>query len=245
MKVAIVGGTRGMGAALALRMAARGDTLFLLGRDAGAMARMARNLEERGARGRVGFAPCDLLEPETFEPALDAADAALDGFETLVIAAGLFAPQEELEADRDLAVRLLIANFAHTVVLCEDARKRLLARGGGTLCVFGSVAGDRGRTPVAIYGSTKAGLAHYLESLDHRYRRAGLITVCVKPGFVKTDMTAGLEPPPFASEPDVVAQRVLTAIDRGTPVVYTPGIWWWVMAVIRTLPRFVMRRVRF
>ena len=58
-------------------------------------------------------------------------------------------------------------------------------------------------------------------------------------------MTQGLKPPPFAGEPEVVATEVLRAIDRGTPVVYTPAMWRWVMLVVRNLPRFVMRRVGF
>ncbi|HEY2941192.1 MAG TPA: short-chain dehydrogenase, partial [Vicinamibacteria bacterium] len=70
-------------------------------------------------------------------------------------------------------------------------------------------------------------------------------TVCVKPGFVRTSMTDGLRPPPFAGDPDDVARVVLRAIDRGQPVVYAPPIWRWVMLVIRLLPRFVMRRIRF
>jgi len=98
---------------------------------------------------------------------------------------------------------------------------------------------------VIIYGASKAGLSAYLEGLDHRYRAEGLVTVCVKPGFVKTGMTEGLEPPPFAGEPDQVARDVLRAIDRGRPVVYSPWIWGWVMWVIKGLPRFVMRRIGF
>jgi len=58
-------------------------------------------------------------------------------------------------------------------------------------------------------------------------------------------MTDGLPVPPFAGEPEGVARRVLAAIDAGRPVVYAPGAWAWVMFVIRRLPRFVMRRVRF
>jgi short-subunit dehydrogenase len=125
------------------------------------------------------------------------------------------------------------------------ARRRLLAAGGGTLCVFSSVAGDRGRKPVVLYGAAKAGLSRYLEGLDHRHRASGLRVVCVKPGFVRTGMTAGLPEPPFAGEPEEVARRVERALDRGTPVVYVPGIWRWVMLVVRMLPRFVMRRVGF
>jgi len=58
-------------------------------------------------------------------------------------------------------------------------------------------------------------------------------------------MTAGLPAPPFAGDPDPVARRVLRALDRGTPVVYAPAPWRLVMAVIKRLPRFVMRRVGF
>ena len=111
--------------------------------------------------------------------------------------------------------------------------------------MFSSVAGERGRKPVAIYGAAKAGLTRYLEALDHKFRGHGLRTVCVKPGFVKTSMTDGLPAPPFAGEPEAVARHVLRAIDRGQPVVYAPGIWRWIMLVIRSLPRFVMRKVEF
>jgi short-subunit dehydrogenase len=169
----------------------------------------------------------------------------LGGLDAVVVTAGLFYPQDELEADVERALRLLDVDFSRTVAFCEEARKRLLARGGGTLCVFSSVAGERGRKPVAIYGAAKAGLSRYLEALDHKFRADGLITVCVKPGFVKTSMTAGLDPPPFAGEPDAVARRVLKAIDHGWPEVYAPAIWRWIMLVIRLLPRFVMRRIGF
>jgi decaprenylphospho-beta-D-erythro-pentofuranosid-2-ulose 2-reductase len=245
MKVAVLGGTRGMGRALARRMAARGDAVFLLGRDERDLERSARDLEVRAGAGRVATALCDLERPETFAPALDAAEAALGGLDAVVVTAGLFATQDRLEADPELARRLLLVNFTNTVAFCEAARVRLLARGGGTLCAFSSVAGERGRKPVILYGAAKAGLTRYLEGLDHKFRAAGLRVVCVKPGFVKTSMTEGLTPPPFAGEPEAVAATVLRAIDRGTPVVYAPAIWGLVMLVIRNLPRAVMRRLSF
>ena len=244
MKVAFLGATKGMGRALARLMSQRGDHLFLLGRDVADLERSARDLEARG-RAPVASAACDLEKPESFAPALEAAERALGGLDAVVVTAGLFATQDELEADPALTHRLLLVDFTNTVAFCEEARRRLLARGGGTLCVFSSVAGERGRRPVVLYGAAKAGLTHYLEGLDHRFRGAGLRTVCVKPGFVRTSMTEGLPAPPFAGEPEDVARRVLVAIDAGQPVVYAPGAWAWVMFVIRLLPRFVMRRVRF
>lgn len=245
MKVAFLGATKGMGRALSRLMAERGDALFLLGRDLEDLRRSAGDLQARRDETEVAVAACDLSKPETFVPALDAADEALGGFDTLVITAGAFGTQAQLEDDTERARELATVNFANTLALCEHARKRMLSRGGGTLCVFSSVAGERGRKPVVIYGASKAGLSAYLEGLDHKFRSEGLRTVCVKPGFVKTGMTAGLSPPPFAGEPEGVARRVLSAIDRGKPVVYAPAMWALIMMVIRSLPRFVMRKIGF
>ena len=235
-----------MGRAVARLMAARGETLFLMGRNAEELSRSASDLKERHPRrSDVSFALCDLERPETFPSALDAAEAALDTFDTVIVTAAMFATQEALDADVELARRLVTVDYANTLVFCEHARKRLLARGGGRLVVFSSVAGDRGRKPVAIYGSAKAGLSTYLEALDHKFRASGLSVTCVKPGFVKTGMTAGLKPPPFAGDPEHVAREVVRAFERRKPVVYVPRVWALVMTVIRWLPRFVMRKIAF
>jgi decaprenylphospho-beta-D-erythro-pentofuranosid-2-ulose 2-reductase len=247
-RVAFLGATSGMGRALARMMAARGDRVFVLGVGQEDLAKSAGDLEVRAGspKASVGFALCDLERPATFAPALDAAEAALGGLDVVVVTAGIFATQDRMEEDAKLTERLLTIDFTNTVLFCEEVRKRLLARGeGGTLCVFSSVAGDRGRKPVALYGAAKAGLTRYLEAIDHRHHADGLQVITVKPGFVKTGMTAGLKPPPFAGEPEQVAAQVLRAIDRGTPEVYAPAPWRPIMSVIRSLPRFVMRRVGF
>lgn len=244
MRGIVFGGTKGMGRALARLMAARGDQLFLLGRDPEDLERSAQDLRIIGAAA-VGSCHCDLLKVETFAPALHRAGMALGGVDVVVVTAGMFATQEELEADAVRRDELLTVDFTNTIHFCEAARAQLLDSGGGTLCVFSSVAGERGRKPVILYGAAKAGLSRYLEGLDHKFRAAGLRTVVVKPGFVRTGMTAGLKAPPFAGEPEAVARHVLQAIDTGQPEVFVPPIWRWVMRVIRLLPRRVMRRMEF
>jgi short-subunit dehydrogenase len=246
MKAVVLGATSGMGREIARRLAERGDSVFLLGRGQENLTRSAADLKARHPhQEETHYALCDLEHPELFTQALDEADATLGGFDTVVVTAGMFATQDALEADVELARRLMTINFAHTVIFCEHARKRLLARGGGRLTVFSSVAGDRGRKPVAIYGASKAGLSAYLEALDHKFHAAGLSVLCVKPGFVKTAMTVGLKPPPFSGEADRVSLQVVRAMDCRKAVVYAPSLWKLVMLVIRHLPRFVMRRIGF
>jgi len=247
MNIVLFGATRGIGRALGRRLAGRGDRLYLLGRDAAELGRSARDFEARAGldEGTVGQSHCDLLEPETFAPALATAAAALGRVDAVVVAAGLFGTQDRMERDRALARRVLEGDFSGTVLFCEEARDRLLVQGGGTLCVVTSVAGDRGRKPVVLYGASKAGLSAYLEGLDHRFHSRGLRVVDVRPGFVRTSMTEGLVEPPFATDPDPVAAQIVRALDRGTPVVYATPVWRWIMLVVRLLPRFVMRRVGF
>src|SRR5438046_719669 len=126
MKAAIVGATKGMGRALARLMVERGDQLVLLGRDETELKRSTADLLARGGAGaRVHHASCDLAKPETFTPALDRADEAMKGLDTVIVTAGLFATQDELEADAKLAQAVLTVDFANTVLFCEEARKRL------------------------------------------------------------------------------------------------------------------------
>lgn len=246
MNVVVLGASKGIGRAVARQLAERGDRLCLLGRDVADLQRSAADLDVRAGARAAGAAvvACDLADPDTFAPALDAAAAALGRVDAVVVTAAEFATQAELEADADRLRRLLTVNFVNTVLFCEQVRTRLLGD-GGTLCVVSSVAGERGRKPVILYGAAKSGLSRYLEGLDHKFRARGLKVVCVKPGFVKTGMTAGLTPPPFAGEASGVARDIVRAIDRGTPVIYTPRIWQFVMLVIRYLPRAVMRRIDF
>jgi decaprenylphospho-beta-D-erythro-pentofuranosid-2-ulose 2-reductase len=246
VKAVIVGASKGIGRAIARALAAEGAELYLLGRNREDLEKSAADLAQRaGGKVPMHVGECDLEQPERFFFALAEAERILGGFDTVVVTAAMFAAQDRLENDPELTHRMLTVNFANTVMFCEHARKRLITHGGGTLCVVSSVAGERGRKPVVLYGASKAGLSAYLEGLDHKFHEVGLRVITVKPGFVKTSMTEGLKPPPFAGEPEQVARDVVRAIHRGTPVVYTPRMWALVMFVIRLLPRFIMRKINF
>ncbi len=244
-RIALLGATAGLGRALARRFAARGDDLVVLGRDPTSLARTAEDLSLRAAGRPVGMARCDLLEAESFAPALERAEELMGGLDLVVVTAGVFATQEELERDAEATEHLLMVDLVRTIRFCEEAKRRLLHRGGGTLCVFSSVAGEQARRSSVLYGAAKAGLTRYLEGLDLRHAGEGLHVVTVKPGFARTSMTEGLSPPPFAAEADEIAEAVMTGLDRGRRVIYAPSIWRWVLAVVRRLPRAVMRRVEF
>lgn len=245
MRIAILGATRGIGRALAREASQAGHALALLGRDDLELERSTQDLRARTAGCTALWAHCDLAATASFPQVLEDVATRLGGLDAVVLTAALFAPQDVLTSDTARLEQLLHANFTGSILFLEAARKKLLALGGGTLCALSSVAGDRARKPIFLYGATKAGLSHYLEGVDHAFHSKGLRVVCVKPGFVRTGMTSGLKPPPFAGEPGPVARDILRALERGTPVLYTPAMWRWVMLIIRNLPRAVMRRLGF
>ena len=248
MRAVVLGATKGMGRALARLMAERGDALFLLGRDGDDLARSAADLQIRGAAGTVGVAHCDLLDAGDLRPGARRRRAARSAGSTPWSSPpGCSPARTQLEQDAELRDRLLTADFTNTIHFCELARERLLAGGGAArLCVFSSVAGDRARKPVLLYGAAKAGLSYYLNGLDHKFAAQGLRTILVKPGFVKTGMMAGL---PVAAvrrrararsrasccAPSTAARRWSTRRRSGA------GSCW----SIRMLPRAVMRRIGF
>ena len=98
-RVVILGATKGMGRALVRKMAERGDRVFLLGRNEEDLRTSSADIEARAAGAAAGFARCDLESPDTFAPALDHAEAALNGLDVFVVTAALFASQDALDAD--------------------------------------------------------------------------------------------------------------------------------------------------
>ena len=249
-KIAFLGATKGMGRSLARSLVEEGCELALLGREledlkASAADLMVRGNSTKAIHNNIPTIHCDLRKSTTFAPSIQEAKNALGGLDGVIITAGAFGTQEELENDPQKTEAMLDTNFTGTILLCEEARKELLRSGGGLLCVLSSVAGDRARGKVVLYGASKAGLSYYLEGLDYRYGKQGLKVLNVKPGFVHTSMTHGLEAPPFAGTPEQVATDIMKAMRKKRNIVYAPFMWRWVMLVIRNLPRFVMRRLSF
>jgi decaprenylphospho-beta-D-erythro-pentofuranosid-2-ulose 2-reductase len=123
--------------------------------------------------------------------------------------------------------------------------RSLREQGHGTLVVLSSVAAERPRASNAIYGAAKAGLDALAQGLGDSVAGSGVRVLVVRPGFVKTRMTAGLKPPPFATTPDAVAAATSRALRRGAHTVWAPGALRYVFAVLRHLPRAVYRRMPF
>ena len=136
-------------------------------------------------------------------------------------------------------------NYIGPALLMGALAGRFEERGSGVLVGVSSVAGDRGRATNYVYGSAKAGFTAFLSGLRNRLARTGVHVITVKPGFVRTRMTEGMDlPARLTATPDEVAAAVVEAIRRRRDVVYVRRVWRLIMLIVRALPEPLFKRLR-
>lgn len=243
MNVLVVGATSAIAEATARLWAARGASFYLAARREALLAAGAEDLRVRGA-AHVAIEPFDALDLDAHRGLVERAAAALDGLDVVLIAHGSLPDQAACEADVALALREIQLNAVATSSLAMHAAAALEARGGGTLAVITSVAGVRGRASNYVYGSAKAQVSALLSGLRQRLAKKGVAVVDVRPGFVDTPMTESFRKGALWAPPARVARDIVAAVDRGTPVAYTPWFWRWIMLVIRHIPQFAFNRIK-
>jgi decaprenylphospho-beta-D-erythro-pentofuranosid-2-ulose 2-reductase len=116
-------------------------------------------------------------------------------------------------------------------------------QGHGTIVLLSSVAGERVRKSNFMYGASKAGADGFAQGLADSLAGSGVSVMVVRPGFVKTKMTEGLDPVPFSTTPEVVAEAIVRGLARGSHTVWVPGLLRGVMSALRHVPRAVFRRL--
>jgi short-subunit dehydrogenase len=241
--VLILGGRSDIGRAIAHAFAAEGHAVQLA-------ARRAEALEpERADLALRRDVPVTLHELDLLDT--DALEAFVAGLEPLpevaVCAVGTMGEQARDLADPHAAARTLRTNFEAPAQAMELLAARMEARGSGCLVGISSVAGDRGRASNYVYGSAKAGFTAYLSGLRNRLAQGGsggsVHVVTVKPGFVATRMTEGMDlPAKLTASPEELGRAVLGAVRRRRGVIYVKPVWWLVMRIIRALPEAVFKK---
>ena len=236
----VLGATSDIGRAIARQLAREGWHLQLMARDAAGLQREADDLAARDPPG---------LQTHPLEALSQAGDDSwLDDLEPLpdlaVCVIGLLGGQAESERDAAAATQVLRTNFEAPALLLSALAMRFAQRGSGVLVGVSSVAGDRGRASNYVYGAAKAGFTAFLSGLRARLAASGVHVVTVKPGFVRTRMTAGMAlPNSLTASPEAVARAVSRAVRRQRHVVYVKPIWYPIMLLIRHLPERVFKRL--
>ncbi len=161
----------------------------------------------------------------------------------VVLAFGHFGDPHAARTDRDLARKIIDANFTAAAGILSVVAEDFEQRGHGFIIGISSVAGLRGRQSNYVYGAAKAGLNVYLAGLRHRLFSRGVQVTTVLPGFVRTKMTEGLDlPERLVASPEAAAEAIYRGWKKRRAVVYAPAFWRWIMLAIRATPEAIFNR---
>ena len=226
--VVVVGGHSDIARALLVRLRREGPVRAVLG------------VREPQAPDERRF---DALDRSSAERFVDEAFADGD-IDLVVVAVGVLGDQALSERDPDAAVEVFETNLVGPVAVLVRAGERFRAQGHGAIVVLSSVAAERPRRANFVYGASKAGLDAFAQGLGDALVGTGVDVLVVRPGFVRTKMTAGLPEAPFATTPEAVADEIAAALARRAHTIWVPRRLRLVMAVLRLLPRPLFRQLR-
>ena len=219
----VVGGTSDIARATALTFAGNGWDVTVSARQLAIAQAEATNIELRSSESTVTAIALDILDTASFASLIDDLPVLPDA---VLLAVGLLGDQALAERSTDHAELVMRSNFEGPCLLLASIASRFEERGSGMIVAISSVAGDRGRASNYVYGAAKAGLTAFLSGLRNRLARKGIHVVTVKPGYVRTRMTAGMSlPAALTAEPQEVGQAIFNALEKKRNVIYVRPVW--------------------
>jgi decaprenylphospho-beta-D-erythro-pentofuranosid-2-ulose 2-reductase len=240
----VIGGTSDIALAILSKLVPRGCThIVLAAREPARLSIAADALRTLGA-GTVTEVTCDASEATNAAKTVVACqEACPQGIDLVLVAVGDLGEPSSDEGDPGRTAEMVEVNFAFPAAVLAGLAEQLRQQGHGHIVVLSSVAGVRVRRANFIYGATKAGLDAYTRGLADSLEGSGVRVHVVRPGFVHSKMTAHLSPAPFATTPELVAERVVMGLEHNQDVIWAPSVLRWVFGVLRILPRPLWRRL--
>lgn len=242
-KILIIGASSAIAEQCARIYASRGDALFLVARSLERLMVISADLLVRGSAQVYQF-QVDMNEIDRHEVILDEAERAMGGVDLVLIAHGTLSDQQACERCVDKTLVEIKTNALSVISILTLVANRFELKQAGIIAVISSVAGDRGRASNYVYGSAKAMVTTFTSGLRQRLYKSNVTVVTIKPGFVDTPMTSAFKKGVLWTKPNVVALKIIQAIDKKKSEVYVPSFWWLIMAVIKLIPNSLFKKIK-
>lgn len=239
----VVGGTSDLAFAVLEELAQRRlRTVLLTGRDRTSLDRVAVRLRSFGVTDVVTHVH-DVCDLDGARALADKALAVLGQIDLVLVAVGALGSSSLDALDARGVADTATTNFTGPAAVIAELTTVLRAQGSGRIVVLSSVAAVRARRANFVYGASKAGLDAYCQGLGDALVGSGVTVVVVRPGFVRTAMTASLPSQPFAARPADVGRAVVDGLSRGAETIWVPGALRAVFALLRIAPRALWRKL--
>ena len=243
--VAILGATSTVARMIARNCARDGFDLILAAIEEDQLEEIAADIRVRSGV-EVATLPLDATAFDTHPAFFEKCVAALGGPPGgVIVCFGYMADQTVAQSDWN-ATRLTIdINFTGAVSLLNLFANAFEERRSGFIAAISSAAGDRGRQSNYLYGAAKGALTRYLEGLRNRLYHANVHVTTVKPGFMDTKMTYGMNlPKALVASPEEAAEAIWAAIKQRRDTVYVLWFWRFIMLLVRHVPEAIFKRLR-
>jgi len=241
----VVGASSGIGAEIAVRYAARGGAVAVLGRRSELLDRTAARCRAAHPSATVVAVRHDVTDYASVPAAFDACVEALGGVDRVVYASGIMSETapEAFDFERDKAI--LETNVLGAFAWLDLAATRFEKEGRGQIVGVSSIAGERGRGPHPAYNASKACLSTYLECLYNRLWKKGVSVVTAKPGYIRTGMLDYVDPKKlfWVCPVERCAEIIVDGADKKKRSFFVPWRWTLVALALKAVPSFVMRRL--
>jgi decaprenylphospho-beta-D-erythro-pentofuranosid-2-ulose 2-reductase len=241
--ILLLGGTSEIGLAICSRYLQESPARIVLAAlpdDPGREEAVAQ-MKAAGAKS-VELIDFDAVDTAGHPAVIDAAFRSGD-IDVAIVAFGLLGDAEELWQDQRKAVQIAEINYTAAVSVGVLVGEKMRQQGYGQIIAMSSAAGERVRRSNFVYGSTKAGLDGFYLGLGEALREYGVHVLVIRPGQVRTRMSAHVKEAPLTVDKEYVADLAVTASLKGKDLVWAPGAFRYVMMVLRHIPRPIFRKL--
>ena len=241
--ILLLGGTSEIGLAICERYLRNAHARIVLADlpDHPGKDKAVAQMKAAGAKS-VDWIDFDGVDTASHPAVIDAAFAGGD-VDVAIVAFGLLGNAEELWQNQHKAVQIAQVNYTAAVSVGVLLGEKMRAQGFGQIIAMSSAAGERVRRSNFVYGSTKAGLDGFYLGLGEALKPFGVRVLVIRPGQVRTRLSAHVKEAPLTVDKEYVANLAVTASAKGKVLVWAPGAFRYVMMVLRHIPRPIFRKL--
>ena len=221
-KIFITGASQGIGKSLTYEFAKRGDCkLFIAARNVEALEDISKKTAMLGID--CFFKKCDVTDLNEMKDVIHSASEFLDGIDIAILNSGVGGRTYLSNFKTNEISKIFDVNFFGVLHGLETLIPMMINRGGGTIAGVGSLAEARGFPGVSAYCASKIAISHILEAARIELAQYNIKIVSIKPGFVRTAMTANNKRyMPFLMDSDRAAKIIADGIVAGKKVIAFP-----------------------
>lgn len=241
-KAWIVGASSGLGKALADQLASEGVSLVLSARSAEALEASAKHYRTTG-RVEASVLTLDLSVPISEQVISDFLTSNRD-IDAVFVCVGGAHDQDQIPLLRDTIDSLFQQNCIGPALVLSKCIQHLNLR---TCVVVSSISARVPRVENASYSASKTALEEMVKSMNiYLYRSQKLYQIkVIRLGYMKSQWTAGRRLLFPVIEPAAAAKAILFRLEQKSNLLYVPVFWFWIHGILRWLPWFIYRKLKF